>query len=254
MPRRPRVDMVGYYHVLNRGVEQRVVYKDDEDYNKFLFIVCEASKLFDVNLHSYVLMNNHYHLLIETKKDNLSNFMKHINGTYAIYFNKKHSRSGYLWQGRYRSWYVTDDTYLYTLIRYIENNPLKAKLIKCIDDYRYSSYNSFIKKVQPIECLKNSIMFEQFDSVDDIRGFFEFSVDENILSEIKKSSNLVATSIKKPVKDIEKLKEIFKNEEQRDGGICKAYAEGYTQTQIAEFLDLTQAGISKIVKRTRGGL
>ncbi|MEA3522595.1 MAG: transposase, partial [Campylobacterota bacterium] len=151
MPRRLRVDMCGYYHVLNRGVDKRKIYKDEEDFVNFLTITCKASQLFDVNVHSYVLMNNHYHLLIETKKENLSKYMKHINANYAIYFNKKYNRSGYLWQGRYKSWYVTDDAYLYALVRYIENNPIKAKIRSTLGEYKYSSYNAFVKKDRVVE-------------------------------------------------------------------------------------------------------
>ncbi len=129
MPRRPRIDMVGYYHIVNRGVEQRVIYKEHEDYETFLEMLCMACKLYDVQLHGYVLMNNHYHLLIETTRENLSKFMKHINASYAIYFNRKYKRSGHLWQGRFKSWYVTDEAYLYALISYIHNNPVKAKIV-----------------------------------------------------------------------------------------------------------------------------
>jgi len=89
MPRRPRVDMAGYYHIVNRGVEQRITYKENDDYVIFLEMLCTACKLSDVKLHGYVLMSNHYHLLIETTQENLSKFMKHINASYAIYFNKK---------------------------------------------------------------------------------------------------------------------------------------------------------------------
>ena len=88
MPRRPRIDMVGYYHIVNRGVEQRIVYKDKEDFTMFLNLLCSGCLLYDVALHGYVQMSNHYHLLIETKKENLSKFMKHLNASYAIYFNK----------------------------------------------------------------------------------------------------------------------------------------------------------------------
>ena len=72
-------------------------------------------------------MSNHYHLLIEIEHENLSKFMKQINSIYAIFFNKK---SGHLWQGRFKSWFVTDEAYLYTLMLYIEQNPLKANMVK----------------------------------------------------------------------------------------------------------------------------
>ena len=97
MPRRPRIDMVGHYHIVNRGVEQRTIYKDDEDYKTFLGLLCSGCQLYNMQLHGYVLLSNHYHLLIETHDENLSRFMKHLNASYAIYFNKKYKRSGHLW-------------------------------------------------------------------------------------------------------------------------------------------------------------
>ncbi len=86
-------------------------------------------------------MSNHYHLLIETTQENLSKYMKHLNASYAIWFNRKYSRSGHLRQGRFKSWYVTDESYLYTLIGYIENNPVKAGMVKKPGEYLYSAIN-----------------------------------------------------------------------------------------------------------------
>ena len=120
MPRKPRIEIAGYYHVINRGVEQRVIFKEDEDYKKFEELLCIYAPSYGITIHNYCLMSNHYHLLIEIEKETLSKFMRQINMNYAIYFNKKYSRSGHLWQGRFKSWYVTDEAYLYTLILYIE--------------------------------------------------------------------------------------------------------------------------------------
>ncbi len=130
MPRKPRIEIPGFYHIINRGVEQRAVFKENGDYEYFLEQLSNLSKNFNIAIHNYCLMNNHYHLLIETREENLSKFMRQLNGIYAIYFNKKYKRSGHLWQGRFKSWYVTDEAYLYTIILYIEQNPLKAKIVK----------------------------------------------------------------------------------------------------------------------------
>ncbi|HHH53689.1 MAG TPA: hypothetical protein ENK91_08535, partial [Bacteroidetes bacterium] len=123
MPRKPRIDLAGYHHVINRGVNRSDIFVDEYDYETFLKIVCKACRVYKVVLHDYCLMTNHFHLLIETKSENLSSFMKHINGNYAIYANKKQKRSGHFWQGRYYSRYINSDEYFYTLIRYIEQNP-----------------------------------------------------------------------------------------------------------------------------------
>ncbi len=254
MPRRPRIDMVGYYHIVNRGVEQRVIYLDSEDYVMFLEILCTGCQLYNVQLHAYVLMSNHYHLLIETKDENLSRFMKHLNASYAIYFNKKYKRSGHLWQGRFRSWFVTDEAYLYTLVGYIENNPVKAKMVKQLGEYRYSSYQSLVEKTEPIACLKGSFLFDAFKTKEERKEFLQCSVDEHLLDEIKKASNLVVTSIKDKKLDLKKLKKMFSNIDdigKRNKIVLEAYELGYSQYQIAEQLGFSQAYVNKIIKKLR---
>lgn len=254
MPRRPRIDMAGYYHTVNRGVEQRIIYKEHEDYEIFLEMLCSACKLYDVQLHGYVLMNNHYHLLIETMQENLSKFMKHINATYAIYFNRKYKRSGHLWQGRFKSWYVTDEAYLYTLISYIGNNPVKAKIVNRAEEYRYSSHPAFFEVAEPIGCLKNSFVFTEFHDQNDRKSFLQSVTDESILHEIKKASNLVVTSVNEKTLSPHRLREIFGNvndNKDRDRKIYKACKEGYSQHAIAVCLGFSQPYIHKIVKKMR---
>lgn len=254
MPRRPRIEMVGYYHIVNRGVEQRIIYKEHEDYEIFLEMLCTANKIYDVQLHGYVLMNNHYHLLIETTRENLSKFMKHINASYAIYFNKKYKRSGHLWQGRFKSWYVTDEVYLYTLISYIHNNPVKAKIVNNTEEYRYSSYLAFIEEVEPIACLRNSFIFTEFQDKNVRKAFLQSTTDDSILHEIKKASNLVVTSVNEKTLSPQRLQEIFTNivdNKDRNNKIYQATNEGYSQHTIAVYLGISQPYVNRIVKKMR---
>ena len=102
MARRPRLDFAGFHHIVNRGVARGNIYNSDDDKKKFLEMLCKACTIYKVNVHDYCLMDNHYHLLVETTSENLSLFMRQINGNYAIYFNKKYKRTGHLWQGRYK--------------------------------------------------------------------------------------------------------------------------------------------------------
>lgn len=253
MPRKPRIEIAGYYHIINRGVEQRIVFKDDEDFNYFLNLLCKFCADFDIVLHNYCFMNNHYHLLIELKKENLSKFMRQINSQYAIYFNKKYKRSGHLWQGRFKSWYVTDEAYLYTLMRYIEQNPIKANIIKDMKNYLYSSYHHFLDINNISGCLKDSWIVENFNNVKDIKSFFNEPIDYKDLQELKKASNLVIASDVDKKPDEEKLKKIlkdFKNIKHRNKLILKAYKDGYSQHKIAKVLELNQATIQRIIKRT----
>ena len=85
MARRPRIDDAGFHHIINRGVERKKVFKNDDDKNKFLSILCKACALHKVIVHTYCLMDNHYHILLETSNDNLSLLMRQINANYAMY-------------------------------------------------------------------------------------------------------------------------------------------------------------------------
>ena len=255
MPRLPRVELAGYHHILNRGVEKRKVFLDEEDFTVFLDLLCLNATLYEVTLHSYCLMSNHYHLLIETKEENLSKFMRAINSQYASYFNKKRKRVGHLWQGRFKSWFVTDEVYLYTLVKYIEFNPLKAKITQEVGAYLYSSARNFLfKEDESIKCLKNSIMFVEFKNLTDRVEFFESSYDESILNDVAKGSKLVVSSVTKKKFSIEKLKKLlasFENKIERNEKIMKAIKQGYSQYQISDVLNLSQGAVSHVVKSSR---
>ncbi len=254
MPRRPRIDMVGYYHVVNRGVEQRIVYEDSEDFDYFLELLQSGSMLYEVQVHAYALMDNHYHLLIETTKENLSKFMKHINAMYAIYFNKKYARSGHLWQGRFKSWFVTDEAYLYTLVAYIEHNPLKAGMIEVLGEYPYSSCYAFYELGTAAACLRGSFIFKEFPILQDRMDFLESAKYEVILNEIKKASNLVVSSIPDRSLDMESLLTEFKKVStmsERNEFIAEAWKRGYSQHALASVVGVSQAQVNRIVKKQR---
>jgi len=249
MARRPRIEIAGYYHIINRGVEQRTIFKEPADYEYFEELMCFHMKGYGITLHNYCLMSNHYHLLIEITQENLSKFMRQLNMNYAIYFNKKYKRVGHLWQGRFKSWYVTDEAYL---MHYIEQNPIKANITKDLEAYPYSSYHYFLEKEIP-ECLQNAWVAQHYNNdTEAIKAFLNTDVDTSQLAEMKKASSLVeAPNIdKKP--DIESLKKRFtKSQEikERNATISKAYKEGYSQHMIAKVLGLAQSTVNGIIKR-----
>jgi REP element-mobilizing transposase RayT len=253
MPRRPRIEIAGYYHIINRGVEQRVIFKEPVDYEYFEELMCFYMKSYGIVLHNYCLMSNHYHLLIEITQENLSKFMRQLNMNYAIYFNKKYKRTGHLWQGRFKSWYVTDEAYLYTLMLYIEHNPLKAHMVKRLEAYPYSSYHYFLKDDIP-ECLQNAWIVKNYqEDKEAIKEMFNSRVDSAVLQELRTASSLVeAPNNKKP--DITKLEKMFKQNEaidKRNKKIVQAYEKGYSQHMIAKVLGLNQATVQRIIKRNR---
>ncbi|BAF71978.1 transposase [Sulfurovum sp. NBC37-1] len=254
MARRPRIELVGYYHIINRGVAQMPIFKEPDDYEQFEELMCSTMKNYGITLHNYCLMSNHYHLLIETSRENLSKFMRQLNMNYAIYFNKKYHRSGHLWQGRFKSWYVTDEAYLYTLMLYIEQNPLKANMVKSLEDYPYSSYHYFLEKQIP-ECLQNAwIVQNHGHDIEAIKEMLNSKVDSSILQELKTASSLVEAPNTNKKPDINKLTKIFseiQDKKERNRQIVKAYDKGYSQHMIAKVLGISQQAVNGIIKRNR---
>jgi REP-associated tyrosine transposase len=147
MARPLRITFPGaFYHVASRGNERKAVFKSLRDRKKFLEYLESATQRYDARIHAYCLMDNHYHLLLETPSGNLSQIMRHINGAYTTYFNVKRGRSGHLFQGRYKAILVDIDEYAKELSRYIHLNPVRAKIVETPEEYDWSSYQFYIGK------------------------------------------------------------------------------------------------------------
>ena len=133
-----------FYHITSRGNEQRVIFKSQRDRKKFFSYLESATQRYDALIHAYCLMDNHYHLLLETPSGNLPQIMQHINGAYTTYFNVKRKRSGHLLHGRYKAILVDMDIYAKELSRYIHLNPVRAKMVDKPEQYQWSSYLDYI--------------------------------------------------------------------------------------------------------------
>ena len=151
-----------YYHVINRGNYQEKIFINDRDKEKFLEYLEKAAERFSIIIHSYCLMSNHYHLLIQTPDSNLSLAMQWINVSYATYFNRKRDRRGHLFQGRFKAILIDADEYLKHLSRYIHLNPVRAKMVSSPAVYQWSSYGAFIGKQKPPQFLETSWLLSSF--------------------------------------------------------------------------------------------
>jgi len=132
----------GVYHIVTRGINRQDIFCDHEDYQRFLGTL-EKVKIDKFDVYGYCLMSNHVHLLIHEKSEEIHQIMKRICTSYAWWYNRKYQRTGYLFQGRYRSECVEDDEYLLTVIRYIHNNPVKAGMVSKPEDYCWSSIQAY---------------------------------------------------------------------------------------------------------------
>jgi REP element-mobilizing transposase RayT len=141
MARPLRLEYAGaVWHVTSRGNAKEKVFEDDEDREAFLEVLSRVVTMFRWKLHAYVLMGNHYHLLVETPEPNLSRGMRQLNGIYTQRFNRRHERVGHLFQGRFKGILVEKDRHLLELARYVVLNPVRAGIARAPRDWPWSSY------------------------------------------------------------------------------------------------------------------
>ena len=155
MPRRPRIEYAGaIYHVMSRGDRREAIFRSDSDHELFLHTLGQACGRTGWRVHCYVLMHNHFHILLETPEPNLVVGMQWLQSTYTKRFNGRHRECGHLFQGRYKSLLIEPDSDMYFLIvsSYIHLNPARAKLFDWVDgrlsDYPWSSYRYYIRSVK----------------------------------------------------------------------------------------------------------
>jgi putative transposase len=167
MARPPRIEYEGaLYHVLSRGNERREIFHDDKDRRMFLKSVGEMAQRFDLEILAYVLMPNHYHLLVKTRRPNLSKSLHWFGTTYTTRYNLRHSRSGHLFQGRFKSIIVENDAYLLQLSCYVHRNPVRAGLVNRLMDYRWSTYPLYAYGRAKEKWLNTSVILSQFTQRD----------------------------------------------------------------------------------------
>src|SRR3989338_752543 len=145
MARPLRIEFPGaFYHVTSRGDRQEAIYEDNEDRRSYLGILGDVVERFNWLCYTYCLMENHYHLVIETLEGNLSKGMRHLNGVYTQVSNRRHNRVGHLFQGRYKAILIDKDSYWLEVSRYVVLNPVRAGMVKEPGGWPWSSYNATV--------------------------------------------------------------------------------------------------------------
>ena len=130
-------------HVIQRGNNRMSIFRRDVDYKFFIAFLQRAAGRYGVDIHGYVFMTNHVHLIV-TPRDALSlpHAMQHVGARYSSYYNRKYERTGTIWNGRYRSLPIQDERYWLTCLRYVEQNPVRAAMVDTPDRYQWSSYGA----------------------------------------------------------------------------------------------------------------
>ena len=252
MPRKPRVEEAGFHHIINRGVARGNIFLKPDDFEKFLEIVLEAKERYNFTVHALCLMTNHYHLLLETKSENLSLTARQINSKYAQYFNKEYKRVGPLWQGRFKNYFVYDEGYMYVLIRYIEQNPIKANMTKKIGQYLWSS-STFVLLGKQKELMRDSMLYDK-----DLFVSLHTQLNEEDMKKLDTLQNTTYThdgnsTNRQRQTSLDKHLDIVTTIKERNKSIKKAVLDGYKQSEIAKFLGVSSTTVSKAIKRENNG-
>lgn len=282
MARPLRIEYPGaVYHVTSRGNAREKIFRDDQDREIFLETLASVVKRYNWLCHAYCLMDNHYHVMIETQDANLSKGMRQLNGVYTQRYNRRHGKPGHVFQGRFKAILVQKDSYLLELNRYVVLNPVRAKIIEAPEDWKWSSYpaTAGLKKVP--DYLITDWLLQQFGrDRKTAQGQYKEFVREGIrkVSPWKELQGQILLGDEKFIEDFkdllagkEQIKEIprsqrhigrptlselFKekqNKADRNKHIYAAHARfGYTLKEIADYLRIHYTTVSKAIQEEEG--
>lgn len=195
MARLPRFYFPGCaQHIIQRGNNREACFYDEDDYKAYLRFLKEAASKYQVAIHAFVLMTNHVHLLVTASDaQGVSRLMQALGRKYVQYFNFTHGRTGTLWEGRYKSTLVDTDTYLLTVYRYIELNPVRAGMVSHASEYPWSSYqsNALGKSIQILTSHVQYLLLGKTDSErqESYRSLFSGRMPDRELTAIREATN-----------------------------------------------------------------
>jgi REP element-mobilizing transposase RayT len=190
MPRQPRIASgTGIYHVMLRGINRQDIFEEKEDYVRMLNCLQQMLEQYDdqgnrlpplCTFYAYCLMSNHVHLLLKVNQEDIGSTIKHLAVTYAIYYNQKYSRSGHVFQDRFKSEPVNDMAYFVTQLRYIHQNPTKAGLVSKVGDYDWSSWKEYTGELPGAACLCATNVTLKRIPLADLRELIEAPLDDDV--------------------------------------------------------------------------
>lgn len=206
-----------FFHIMVQGLNKEFIFNKDEDKKQYLKFVNKIKKEVNIMIISYCIMDNHVHILVKTDTiELLSKFMHKVNTLYAIYYNQKYNRVGYVFRDRYKSQIIYSEKQLYTCINYIHNNPVKAKICKFPYEYKYSSYNEYRKNMEIFE--KNiKGMLNENNTLQEVDIIFLEDEDEkeeeiqNIIKEYLYDNKLNLDTLKNDTAHLRKIISLLKN-------------------------------------------
>lgn len=279
MARRPRLLSPGAaYHVMSRGNRKAPVYEDDDDREHFFHTLATGTARYTVHIYAACQMTNHYHLVLSTPRSNLSAFMQYLNGVFAQASNRRRGRTGHLFEGRFRSIVVQQESYLRRASRYVVLNPVRARVVAEPAAWRWSTYRATAGLEEPPTWLHTDWLRDAFGGVSDEEAQAEYrrfvseparratrfdpsdlacgtpTFKRLVLSEAQRArpDRPLPTSTRTLARPAlaELLGEWRLRRYGRDVAMQEAHAvHGHTMTQIGAFLKLDRSTVSKALRR-----
>ena len=182
MPRLARKLLNGeFFHITVKGINGEYIFQENIDKNEYLKLLKEK---INIDILAYCIMDNHAHILIKTENVNeMSKYMKKVNTSYALYYNKKNMREGYVFKSRFFSQQIEDRKHLFSCIVYIHKNPVKANIVRNMENYKFSSYNDYFG-INHRNLINNENIFKLFnnqDIIDNLKKFKEYHLKDSLL-------------------------------------------------------------------------
>ena len=276
MGRKPRIEFNGaLYHVIQRGNNKEYIFKNNADKKYFLGKLKEFKEMMGFDIYGYVLMDNHYHIVIRCRETIISNIMHRVNNDYGKYYNISYKRTGHVFQDRYKGLLVKDDKNLLSLLRYVHQNPVKANMCRKVTDYFWSSDSSYRKnltgKLVDIDFVLNIFSLDRAEAINEYIKFMDSSKLEeskyfeeiNIIGENTTSGR--QTDASRPTLD-EILRGIANNEEDivssiKSGSrkrslsgykklfVMKSLSENYTLKEIGNNIGISESAVCLIANK-----
>ena len=277
LARKPRFEYPGgVYHLIQRGNNREYIFREREDKEYILELIKEYREIMDFELYGYVIMGNHYHLIVRIAETPLKDIMHRINNTFSRYYNRKYKRSGHVFENRYKGILVIDDKYLLSLLRYVHQNPVNANICENIKDYIWSSDKCY-RENNNADIVDIDFMLNIFSEnrINAIKAYIDF-MDENNKEDItafeqvdiigKVNTAMLDKYLKEEKKSLDQiLKDVTLDEKifsEIKGGCRKRYLTcykkkfvelaikaNYTMKEIGESIAISDAAIFKMLNK-----
>lgn len=248
MPRNSRKNLPGlFHHIMSQGINKEYIFNDDNLKNRYRDIIKEKMQQNNVNIIAYCIMDNHVHMLVNIQKiEDMCKFMQQVNTTYAKFYNKFYNRVGYVFRNRYLAKPILDERQLKKCIVYIHRNPVVAKMVKKESDYKFSSYNEYLEKINEEKLIgsnSNKMLFGEISTKEFEQEYRDIHNYQD--SELTEFNNFE----EKEELDIEKILEKYYHLADNEKIIKLNLEEKISERRLAEIFNKTRHEIRKILKQ-----